>query len=41
MFKEERLEEDLITIDVTETVPLKKAIPLSFLHLFAMFGSSV
>lgn len=41
MFKEERLEEDLITIDVTETVPLKKAIPLSFQHLFAMFGSSV
>ena len=32
---------DLITIDVTETVPLKKAIPLSFQHLFAMFGSSV
>lgn len=28
-------------IGVTETVSLKRAIPLSFQHLFAMFGSSV
>lgn len=28
-------------IGVTEKVPLKKAIPLSIQHLFAMFGSSV
>lgn len=28
-------------IDVTEKVPLKKALPLSFQHLFAMFGASV
>ncbi|MBE6050409.1 MAG: uracil permease [Clostridium sp.] len=40
MYKEEKIERD-ITIDVTEPVPLKRAIPLSFQHLFAMFGSSV
>ncbi|AGF56538.1 uracil permease [Clostridium saccharoperbutylacetonicum] len=28
-------------VDVTEKIPLKRAIPLSFQHLFAMFGSSV
>jgi uracil permease len=28
-------------IDVTERVPLKRAIPLSIQHLFAMFGASV
>jgi len=28
-------------VDVNESVPLKKAIPLSIQHLFAMFGSSV
>jgi uracil permease len=28
-------------VDVNEMVPLKKAIPLSIQHLFAMFGSSV
>lgn len=40
MYKEEKLEKE-VTIDVTESVPLKRAIPLSFQHLFAMFGSSV
>ncbi|MBS6600029.1 MAG: uracil permease [Clostridium sp.] len=30
-----------LTIDVTEKVPFKKALPLSFQHLFAMFGSSI
>ena len=34
-------EDELLTIDVNEKVPLGKAIPLSFQHLFAMFGSSV
>ncbi|MDS0526625.1 uracil permease [Clostridium sp. SHJSY1] len=34
-------EDDMLFIDVTEKVPLKKAIPLSIQHLFAMFGSSV
>lgn len=29
------------SIDVNEKLPLKTAIPLSFQHLFAMFGSSV
>src|SRR5690348_14764275 len=28
-------------VDVTEKVSLKKAIPLSIQHLFAMFGASV
>lgn len=28
-------------VDVTEKVPLKRAIPLSIQHLFAMFGASV
>lgn len=28
-------------VDVTERVPLKRAIPLSIQHLFAMFGASV
>ena len=28
-------------IDIRESVPIKKAIPLSIQHLFAMFGSSV
>ncbi|AQR95212.1 uracil permease [Clostridium saccharoperbutylacetonicum] len=28
-------------VDVTEKISLKRAIPLSFQHLFAMFGSSV
>lgn len=28
-------------VDVNESVPLKRAIPLSIQHLFAMFGSSV
>ena len=30
-----------LTIDVTEKVPFKKALPLSLQHLFAMFGSSI
>ena len=30
-----------LTIDVTEKVPFKKDLPLSFQHLFAMFGSSI
>lgn len=30
-----------LTIDVKEKVPFKKALPLSFQHLFAMFGSSI
>lgn len=34
-------EEEPLIIDVTDKVPLKKAIPLSFQHLFAMFGASV
>ncbi|MGE5402900.1 MAG: uracil permease [Ignavibacteriales bacterium] len=29
------------TIDVTERPPLAKSIPLSFQHLFAMFGASI
>lgn len=34
-------EEEPLIIDVTDKVPLKKAIPLSLQHLFAMFGASV
>ncbi|MDF2612374.1 MAG: uracil-xanthine permease [Clostridia bacterium] len=30
-----------LKVDVNEKVPLKKAIPLSLQHLFAMFGASV
>ncbi len=33
--------QDTAKVDVQEKVPLLKAIPLSFQHLFAMFGSSV
>ena len=32
---------DSLMIDVLEKVPFKKAFPLSFQHLFAMFGSSI
>lgn len=40
--EEKRIQEDdMLVIDVTEKVPLKRAIPLSIQHLFAMFGSSV
>lgn len=34
-------ENEILMVDVTEKVPLKRAIPLSIQHLFAMFGSSV
>jgi len=34
-------EEESLIIDVTDKVPLRRAIPLSFQHLFAMFGASV
>lgn len=34
-------EYELLTVDVNEKVPMKRAIPLSIQHLFAMFGSSV
>lgn len=34
-------EDELLTVDVNEKVPMKRAIPLSIQHLFAMFGSSV
>lgn len=37
----ELLENEHDFIGVTEKVPLKRAIPLSIQHLFAMFGSSV
>ena len=33
--------DELLTVDVNEKVPMKRAIPLSIQHLFAMFGSSV
>jgi uracil permease len=35
------LVEETSVIDVQDKVPLKKAIPLSLQHLFAMFGASV
>ena len=31
----------ILMVDVTEKVPMKKAIPLSIQHLFAMFGASI
>lgn len=34
-------ENEVLMVDVTEKVPMKRAIPLSIQHLFAMFGSSV
>ena len=37
----ELLDNEHEVIDVTDKVPLGKAIPLSIQHLFAMFGSSV
>ncbi|WP_160688763.1 uracil permease [Clostridium sp. C2-6-12] len=39
--KKELLDDRHDFIGVTEKVPLAKAIPLSFQHLFAMFGASV
>ncbi|MBD7912956.1 MULTISPECIES: uracil permease [Clostridium] len=41
MEEKRRSEDEMLVIDVTEKVPLKRAIPLSIQHLFAMFGSSV
>jgi uracil permease len=41
MEKRKISEDEMLVIDVTEKVPLKRAIPLSIQHLFAMFGSSV
>lgn len=34
-------EKEVSVVDVNEMVPLKKAIPLSIQHLFAMFGASI
>lgn len=34
-------EKEVAKVDVNEKVPLKKAIPLSIQHLFAMFGASI
>ena len=31
-------ENELLMVDVNEKVPIKKAIPLSIQHLFAMFN---
>ncbi|MDR3596763.1 uracil permease [Clostridium sp.] len=41
MITNELLENKNNFVDVTEKISLKRAIPLSFQHLFAMFGSSV
>lgn len=41
MTTNELLEDKNDFVDVTEKISLKRAIPLSFQHLFAMFGSSV
>jgi len=41
MMNNELLDNEHDFIGVTEKVPLKRAIPLSIQHLFAMFGSSV
>jgi uracil permease len=41
MKNKEIIQDENLIIDVTDKVPLKKAIPLSFQHLFAMFGASV
>lgn len=41
MITNELLEDKNDFVDVTEKISLKRAIPLSFQHLFAMFGSSV
>ena len=34
-------EKEIAMVDVNEKVPLRKAIPLSIQHLFAMFGASI
>ena len=41
MKNKEIIQDENLIIDVTDKVPLKRAIPLSFQHLFAMFGASV
>jgi len=41
MMKNELLDNEHDFIGVTEKIPLKRAIPLSIQHLFAMFGASV
>ncbi|HEY5525683.1 MAG TPA: uracil permease [Clostridium sp.] len=41
MKNKEIIQDETLIIDVTDKVPLKRAIPLSFQHLFAMFGASV
>lgn len=41
MSKNKKVETKFIGVDVNEKIPLAKAIPLSFQHLFAMFGASV
>ena len=38
---EKILGNEVLRVDVNEKVPMKRAIPLSIQHLFAMFGSSV
>ena len=35
------LENERDFVDVSEKLPLRKAIPLSLQHLFAMFGASI
>ncbi|WP_300386837.1 uracil permease [Clostridium sp.] len=34
-------ENEILMVDVNEKVPMRRAIPLSIQHLFAMFGSSI
>lgn len=41
LLNEELLENEQDFVDVSEKVPLAKAIPLSLQHLFAMFGASI
>ncbi len=41
MTNNELLENQNEFIGLTEKISLKRAIPLSFQHMFAMFGSSV
>ena len=41
MTNQEISNDELLKVDVTEKLPLGKAIPLSIQHMFAMFGSSV
>lgn len=41
MTNQEILNDEVLKVDVSEKLPLGKAIPLSIQHMFAMFGSSV